>query len=414
MRVRRVNALVGCLLLGAALVALTARPASAAVITVDDTADGAPVAADCTDATPGNCSVRDAFALANTNSQDNELVLQSGVGYDLTDCNELDLHYTGGFDLTIQGNGGTIRQTCPAANDSRVLRFSGSGAFTLNDATITGSTATTGGGGIEAGNDNAVLTINNSTITDNRASFGAGIGTAGTVTVRNSTITANTASGALGGGGVRSFNDPVTIINSTLTGNTTPGGPGGGIAVAQNGVVLVYATVVGNSSPTSANVAAGTATTGGLTSFGSVISGPQGGGANCVADSTTSNGFNFSDDASCGFTSTGDTQDAGDPDLGSLASNGGATQTMLPQAGSPLIDAIPAALCQADGASGITSDQRGVTRPEGPGCDIGAVEVEPTAPPDGPGRDGAGGGGAGGVGAGDPATPVVAVVRFTG
>jgi hypothetical protein len=98
------------------------------------------------------------------------------------------------------------------------------------------------------------------------------------------------------------------------------------------------------------------------------------------------------------FTAATDKQNAGDPKLGPLANNGGPTQTRLPQTGSPLIDAIPTGSCQADGASGITADQRGVSRPQGPGCDIGAVEVEvagPAAPV-------------------APAAPVQAVVRFTG
>jgi hypothetical protein len=38
-----------------------------------------------------------------------------------------------------------------------------------------------------------------------------------------------------------------------------------------------------------------------------------------------------------------------------------------------LIDAIPIADCGA--MQGISTDERGVTRPQGPGCDIGAVEV---------------------------------------
>ena len=60
-----------------------------------------------------------------------------------------------------------------------------------------------------------------------------------------------------------------------------------------------------------------------------------------------------------------------DPQLGPLHDNGGPTETMALDANSSAIDAIPASsgLCPA-------TDQRGVTRPQGPACDIGALEVE--------------------------------------
>jgi len=52
----------------------------------------------------------------------------------------------------------------------------------------------------------------------------------------------------------------------------------------------------------------------------------------------------------------------------------------VPQPGSPLLDAVPLDACQAGSATGITTDERDVTRPQGDGCDIGAVEVVVTAP----------------------------------
>lgn len=230
-----------------------------------------------------------------------------------------------------------------------------------------------------------------STISGNTAGpsmhLGGGIGAGGNVTLTRSTVSGNVADGGSGGG----IGSPsaVAAINSTISGNTAEL-DGGGIGASED-VTLVYATVVGNSSADGANVGSEA----GLVAFGSVVASAQGGAANCsIPGLTTSNGFNFSDDASCGFTGTGDHQNAGDPGLGALASNGGPTQTRLPQTGSPLMDAIPVASCQGDGASGITSDQRGVARPQGPGCDIGAVEVEVAGPA--------------------PAAAVQTVVRFTG
>jgi hypothetical protein len=143
--------------------------------------------------------------------------------------------------------------------------------------------------------------------------------------------------------------------------------------VGSNDLTLVYSTIVGNSAVNTANVSGSSRSV-----FGTVVALPLGGGANCGTGTVTSNGSNFSDDASCGFTNAaqGDREAAGDPLLAALASNGGPTLTRLPQAGSPLVDAIPIVSCQADGASGVTTDQRSQPRPGGAACDIGAVELQ--------------------------------------
>ena len=59
-----------------------------------------------------------------------------------------------------------------------------------------------------------------------------------------------------------------------------------------------------------------------------------------------------------------------DPGLGPLQDNGGPTQTMAIAPGSPAVDAVP-----STGAQCPATDQRGVRRPEGAGCDIGAFEA---------------------------------------
>jgi len=56
-----------------------------------------------------------------------------------------------------------------------------------------------------------------------------------------------------------------------------------------------------------------------------------------------------------------------DPVLGFLADNGGSTKTMLPKTSSPAIDSGDDTMCPA-------TDQRGVARPQGIHCDMGAVE----------------------------------------
>jgi predicted outer membrane repeat protein len=324
----------------------------------------------------------------------------------------------GAVALTLDGHGHTITQTCPsnqalfvdatsATSFANVTVTGGQatggetgggikshGPLTLTNTVVTGNTSTLTGGGVSALAALSQLTMVNSTVSNNTAAGGGGgIETAGTATLTNSTVSGNhsgaggagiSAVGAVtlagstvsgntaiaGGGGIAS--PSLSATNSTITGNTAGVAGGGGITTGT--ATLTYATVVQNSAPTGANVIATS-----LTSFASVLALPGGGGANCVVTGPTSQGFNFSDDASCGL-ALGTDRQSGNPALGPLASNGGPTQTRLPTPGSPLIDAIPLASCQAGGAAGITTDQRGVTRPQGPGCDIGAVEVAVVVP----------------------------------
>ncbi len=55
--------------------------------------------------------------------------------------------------------------------------------------------------------------------------------------------------------------------------------------------------------------------------------------------------------------------------LGALADNGGPTLTHALLPGSPALDAGNDAACSA-------TDQRGVSRPQGAHCDIGAYEAQ--------------------------------------
>ena len=73
-------------------------------------------------------------------------------------------------------------------------------------------------------------------------------------------------------------------------------------------------------------------------------------------------GYNLVEDGSCLNVGT---SIAGDPLLEALADNGGDSPTQALQSGSPAMD---------KGACATTSDQRGISRPQGIFCDIGAYE----------------------------------------
>jgi predicted outer membrane repeat protein/parallel beta-helix repeat protein len=318
-----------------------------------------------------------------------EIVLANSI--DLTCGGGGDLDRNSAAALTVQGAGFTIRQTCAGEG---VMEQDGAGALTMVGVTLTGGTATaTSGGAIATQGDVVVtsstisgnstvgsgggifglgVTVTDSTISGNQATNDGGGIAANDVTLLRATISGN--SGGFGGG-FRSVNGPI-VTNSTISGNTASNRGGGFAVSSSDGGSLVYSTVVENTSATGANISDAD----GVASFGSVVALPQGGGENCAFTALVSNGFNFSDDDSCGLTDPTDRQDAGDPLLGGLASNGGPTQTRLPLAGSPLIDAIPVSSCEADGASGVTTDQRGIARPQVAGCDIGAVEIAAAAP----------------------------------
>ncbi len=63
-----------------------------------------------------------------------------------------------------------------------------------------------------------------------------------------------------------------------------------------------------------------------------------------------------------------------DPLLGPLARNGGAVRTMALLSGSPAINTGAATYCSGPSAEGV--DARGVARPQGAGCDVGAFEYD--------------------------------------
>lgn len=115
--------------------------------------------------------------------------------------------------VTIAGAGATIERDS-SADSFGILHVASSGDLTLEQTTITGGEATTGGGLYNEG----TATLLNSTVTTNTAYFGGGILNTGIMTLTNSTVSTNSA--AYLGGGILNDNT-LTLVNSTVSGNAS-------------------------------------------------------------------------------------------------------------------------------------------------------------------------------------------------
>jgi hypothetical protein len=111
-----------------------------------------------------------------------------------------------------------------------------------------------------------------------------------------------------------------------------------------------------------------------LTINNSIVANSAGGNIMLFPLGTLSGSHNLIEDGSGGLPDT----ITGDPMLGSLANNGGPTQTFAPLTGSPAIDAGSDALAVDTQGNPLTTDQRGpgYARISGAAVDIGAFEVQ--------------------------------------
>ena len=247
------------------------------------------------------------------------------------------------------------------------------GTLTLGDCVVTQNQSIQGAA--LNNQSTGTLVLSNCTVSNNTASgIGGGLINFGTATITASTFSSNTA---LEAGGVFS-NGTLTIVNSTFAqnqGNTAVG------AIESVGTThLSNSTLYNNSSPSIGGLFnnQGTLTIKGtLLSKGSV-------GDNCAVyqGSISSEGGNLSDDTSCttSFSAPSDLNNIpASLDPNGLQDNGGSTKTVALLANSAAVDAIPPDSCTDADGNAISVDQRGVTRPQGNGCDIGAFELKQTA-----------------------------------
>jgi len=252
------------------------------------------------------------------------------------------------------------------------------------------------GGGMYASKSD--LTVSESAVTGNKAAGGSiadagGIyaSSEGTFLLERSLVASNRVESTVfaDGGGLNVYGYPAdsqAIVNSTITGNEAiapTGGSGGGILHGGFGAsrLEVSSSTI---SENSADSSGGTGNGGNLFDPGQegrttvllntiVANGSaKTEGGNCYGAGIQSAGHNIDSLDECNFTATGDQVNT-NPLIGPLASNGGPTQSMALLSGSPAID--------AGGLPCPPTDQRGVPRPQGPGCDIGAYEVVVPPPP---------------------------------
>ena len=251
---------------------------------------------------------------------------------------------------------------------------SGSISIALTDTVLSGNVA--GGAGIEASGFGGGLELSS-----------GGAKNTLMLTLERTSITGNTAGGGgaessgFGGGvdfssGGAAVVQTLTAADSTIAGNSAGGGGakadgfGGGIEFGTGTATLSHLTVTGNSagggggSPFGGGLTVGSVGTGAISN--SIVAGNPGG--NCFT-AIPSGGHNIDDGSTCGFKGSADKSGV-DPKLGAPGGHPGPSLTQMPLAGSPAIDSADPATCPA-------IDQRGVTRPQGAGCDIGAVEVPP-------------------------------------
>jgi CSLREA domain-containing protein len=256
------------------------------------------------------------------------------------------------------GNGGAISNNAELTldrawiHDNSVSGSSGgdiynSGAATISNSFIHNGSAPQDGGNIYSGDSMSSLTISNTTIAQGLAvRNGGGLFNDGALALTNVTIAENSATS---GGGIYNVENtlPMNLTNTTIVSNTNaPASPGAGIL----------------------NLGAGLTLKNTLVAFNGTL-------GNCAGSAAISSaGYNLTSDGTCNFTATGDLINM-NPLFGPLQDNGGVrfafggaapSYALLP--GSPAINGGTNIGCPA-------VDQRGLTRPHGTYCDIGAFET---------------------------------------
>lgn len=274
----------------------------------------------------------------------------------------------GGMDLRA-GAGGDLSAT---VSNTRFLENSGGRGGGLSGQATGGELAINIDGGIIRGNSAA---------DGGGVALSAGGGGAAQILVAKATLfnnAATAAGGAIAATAASGGNTSLSLFNATLSANAA-GGPGGGLMMAGGGAVtanIVYSTLAGNSSATGGG-GLHTAGSSAATLTATIITNGAAAGPDCARPGGTilSTGYNLAGDNTCFLTEPSDLP-AAPASLLPLALNApGNTPTHALSADSLARDRVPvgSAAC----GTAITTDQRGVARPQPAGgrCDAGAFEL---------------------------------------
>jgi hypothetical protein len=302
---------------------------------------------------------------------------------------------TGGGVLSVGGGGVTLTNDVIADNRAAYgnagLAHAGgihsTGPMVITGSTITRNSATGNAGAIYLTGTTATATITDTTISDNISQAFGAVFNEGTMNLLRVTVSGNTLAGidnrmfgtltvshslisTNSGGGITNAGS-LTLTDSTIAGNMGRGIGNGYSDITHPGTATITnCTIVDNHAPTDGGGIYATGP-GPITTTNTIIAQNTAGRGPDAYGDIGSAGYNLigNPDYAGGFLST-DLLNV-DPLLGPLQDNGGATLTYALLLGSPAIDAIPP---DSGCGVGITTDQRGIARPRGLRCDIGAVE----------------------------------------
>lgn len=279
------------------------------------------------------------------------------------------------------------------------------GSAVLDGVVVSGNSAFTGGGIL---NDEASLVVRRSAVSGNTAIYGGGIynndfapanAYQATATIERSFIGRNTATDHLcptalipagnlcgAGGGIFSENARTLVVNSTVAENSASTFGGGlynlrigGGTPTQGAMQLTHATVAANHAGTEGG---GVLVNGApVTASSSVLADNHAGAgaSDCflvAGSSASSTGNSITTDSRCRFVQPTDRLSTAL--LAPLPTVVGPTSSMVPVQGSAAIGNASAPVCASAPVSAV--DQVGTARPQGGGCDVGAIEGSATAP----------------------------------